>query len=468
MSAYIGVYGMGVMGQSLALNIAGHGYQVAVCNLEPEVTRAFLENRGADRPGLIPCYSLEAFVQALERPRRVLLMITAGPAVDQVTDQLLPLLDPGDIVIDGGNSFYADTRRREKALGAKGIRFFGMGISGGERGALEGPCMMPGGHRETYRELEALLSAISAKAEDGSPCCTYIGEDGAGHYIKMVHNGIEYADIQLICECYGLMRQVAGFTVQECQAVFEGWNKGRLGSYLIEITGKILKVQDPDTGKPLVDVILDTAGQKGTGMWTSTEGLSMGVAVPTIAQAVFARCLSAQKEERVAASRRFSWEAPPIRDRAAFLQDLEESLYAAKICAYAQGFSLLRAAAKEFGWNLDYASIALIWRGGCIIRARLLDDIAAAFQAEPDCANLMGTAVFGPVLQKAQAAWRRTAALSVQSGAACPALLSAISYFDFSRTADCPASLLQAQRDFFGAHCYRRKDREGVFHTQWE
>lgn len=328
--------------------------------------------------------------------------------------------------------------------------------------------MMPGGHRDTYRELEALLSAISAKAEDGSPCCTYIGEDGAGHYVKMVHNGIEYADIQLICECYGLMRQVAGFTVQECQAVFEGWNKGRLGSYLIEITGKILKVQDPDTGKPLVDVILDTAGQKGTGMWTSTEGLSMGVAVPTIAQAVFARCLSAQKEERVAASRRFSWEAPPIRDRAAFLQDLEESLYAAKICAYAQGFSLLRAAAKEFGWNLDYASIALIWRGGCIIRARLLDDIAAAFQAEPDCANLMGTAVFGPVLQKAQAAWRRTAALSVQSGAACPALLSAISYFDFSRTADCPANLLQAQRDFFGAHCYRRKDREGVFHTQWE
>ena len=467
--AYVGVYGMGVMGQSLALNMANHGYSVAVCNLEPENTRAFLDGKAASRENVTACYGLEAFVDALEKPRRIVLMITAGAAVDQVADQLAPLMEPGDILVDGGNSFYADTRRREAALRERGIRFFGVGVSGGERGALEGPCIMPGGDRTAYEELRDLLTDISAKAADGAPCCAYMGPDGAGHYVKMVHNGIEYADIQLICECYGLMRQVAGLTVKECQTVFEDWNRGRLESYLVEITAKILKVRDPDTGKPLVDVILDTAGQKGTGKWTSVEGLDTGVAVPTIAQAVFARCLSAAKAERVAAAKRFTWPGgPAVADRAAFLRDLEESLYAAKICSYAQGFALLKAATGEYGWDLDYAAIALIWRGGCIIRAKFLDDIAAAFQAEPDLSNLMCAGIFAPVLQAAQPAWRRTAALSIQSGAAAPALLSTLSYFDLYRSADCPACLLQAQRDFFGAHTYRRKDCKGVFHTQWE
>lgn len=467
--AYVGVYGMGVMGQSLALNMANHGYSVAVYNLEPENTRAFLDGKAASRENVTACYGLEAFVDALEKPRRIVLMITAGAAVDQVADQLAPLMEPGDILVDGGNSFYADTRRREAALRERGIRFFGVGVSGGERGALEGPCIMPGGDRTAYEELRDLLTDISAKAADGAPCCAYMGPDGAGHYVKMVHNGIEYADIQLICECYGLMRQVAGLTVEECQTVFEDWNRGRLESYLVEITAKILKVRDPDTGKPLVDVILDTAGQKGTGKWTSVEGLDTGVAVPTIAQAVFARCLSAAKAERVAAAKRFTWPGGlAVADRGAFLRDLEESLYAAKICSYAQGFALLKAATGEYGWDLDYAAIALIWRGGCIIRAKFLDDIAAAFQAEPDLSNLMCAGTFAPVLQAAQPAWRRTAALSIQSGAAAPALLSTLSYFDLYRSADCPACLLQAQRDFFGAHTYRRKDRKGVFHTQWE
>lgn len=468
-SAYVGVYGMGVMGQSLALNIANHGYSVAVSNRKADKTQNFMSEKAKGRENVHPFYSLEEFVNGLERPRRIILMVTAGAAVDQIIRQLVPLLSPGDILADGGNSFYTDTCRRELELKKFGIHFFGVGISGGEKGALEGPCMMPGGDRTAFDDsLSDLFASIAAKAEDGAPCCTYIGSNGAGHYVKMVHNGIEYADIELICECYDLMRRVAGLSVKECQQVFESWNQGRLNSYLIEITSKILKHIDPITGKPLVDIILDTADQKGTGKWTSEEGLAIGIAVPSIAQAVFSRFLSAAKEERVEASTDFTWPILPVENRARFLEQLEESLYAAKICSYAQGFSLLRAAADKYNWTLDYSSISLIWRGGCIIRAGFLDDIAGAYQAQPTLINLLRAPVFVPVLQAAQESWREIAALSTKNGVSCPSLLSALNYFDFYRTADCPANLLQAQRDFFGAHTYRRKDQEGSFHTQWE
>lgn len=468
-NAYVGVYGMGVMGQSLALNIANHGYSVAVGSRKAEKIQIFMAEKAADRADVHPFYSLEEFVNGLERPRRIILMVTAGAAVDQVIAQLIPLVSSGDIIVDGGNSFYADTCRRELELKKYGIHFFGVGISGGEKGALEGPCMMPGGDRKAFNDsLLDLFASISAKAEDGTPCCTYIGSNGAGHYVKMVHNGIEYADIQLICECYDLMRKVAGLNAKECQQVFEFWNRGRLNSYLIEITAKILNHIDSSTGKPLVDVILDTAEQKGTGKWTSAQGLAIGVAVPSIAQAVFSRFLSAAKEERVKASADFTWPILPVENRTRFLEQLEESLYAAKICSYAQGFSLLRAAADKYSWDLDYSAIALIWRGGCIIRAGFLDDIAKAYQTQPTLINLLRAPVFVPALQAAQESWREIAALSIKNGISCPSLVSALNYFDFYRTADCPANLLQAQRDFFGAHTYRRKDREGNFHTQWE
>ena len=466
--AYIGVFGMGVMGQSLALNIANHGYAVAVYNKDRENTEAFLK-KAAGRENVTPCWTLEEFAASLEAPRKILLMVTAGKVVDLVIQSLLPLLDRGDIVIDAGNSYYADTRRRERELRERGIRFFGMGVSGGERGALEGPSMMPGGDPEAYGYLKELFEDMAAKTPDGTPCCAYIGPDGAGHYVKMVHNGIEYADIQLICECYQLMRFAAGMEVEEIGAVFEEWNRGRLQSYLVEITAKILGVRDPETGRPMVDVILDAAGQKGTGKWTSMEGLDIGVPIPTIAESVFARYLSALKEDRVAAAKVFPWQSrAALPDRETLVSQLEESLYAAKVCCYAQGFALLRAASEQYGWGLRYGEIALLWREGCIIRARFLEDIAAAFRAQPDLPNLMLADAFAPALRQAQAAWRSIAALSALSGTAAPALLSTLNYFDSYRTAVCPASLLQAQRDFFGAHTYRRSDREGVFHTHWE
>ena len=467
--AYIGVFGMGVMGQSLALNIANRGYAVSVYNKDWENTRDFIEKKASGKENVIPCQTLEEFLSSLEAPRKILLMITAGQPVDLVLQMMAPLLDSGDIVVDGGNSFYRDTRRREQELRERGIRFFGMGISGGEKGALEGPALMPGGDPEAYGYLKGLLEDIAAKAHDGTPCCAYMGADGAGHYVKMVHNGIEYADIQLICECYQLMRFAAGMTVEEIRQVFQRWNQGRLQSYLVEITGEILGKRDPDTGRPLVDVILDEAGQKGTGKWTSVEGLDMGVPIPTIAESVFARFLSGRKEERVAAAEIFPWKSlGNLPERDVLVSQLEESLYAAKICCYAQGFALLRGAAEEYAWALDYGRIALTWREGCIIRARFLDDIAAAFGAQPELPNLMVAKAFAPALEKAQTAWRSIAALAVLSGTAAPALTSALSYFDGYRAGVCPANLLQAQRDFFGAHTYRRIDREGVFHTHWE
>ncbi len=462
----IGIIGMAVMGQNLALNMDSKGYSVAVYNRTPERTEEFMEE-GITDEDIVGTYSLEEFAQALERPRKVLLMVKAGPPVDAFIEKILPHLDEGDIIIDGGNSFFKDTIRRAEELEEQGYLYIGTGVSGGEEGALKGPAIMPGGHREAYDEVGPILTAISAHV-DGDPCCTYIGSDGAGHYVKMVHNGIEYGDMQLITEAYYIMKNLLGMEAQEMHEVFAEWNAGELNSYLIEITADILSKTDTETGKPLVEVILDTAKQKGTGKWTSQSALDLGVPAPTIAEAVFARFVSALKEERVEAEKVLSGpEVDFSGDREEMVDALRQALYASKICSYAQGFALLREAREEYGWDYDFGEIAMIWRGGCIIRAQFLHRIKEAFDRKPELANLMLDPYFKEIVEKAQPAWRHVVQAATANGLPIPAFSSALSYYDSYRRGRLGANMIQAQRDYFGAHTYQRVDKEGTFHTDW-
>ena len=485
----IGLIGLAVMGQNLALNIADHGFQISVFNRTTEKMVKFVAENPQTPGGLIGAATLPEFVQSLSRPRKVIMMVQAGSPTDAVIDSLVPLLEPGDIIIDGGNSKWTDTIRREKSLREKGLRFIGSGVSGGETGARFGPALMPGGDPAAYKELEPVWNAIAAKVDaktgrpllgaavgrpvsGGVPCATYIGPDGAGHYVKMVHNGIEYGDMQMICEAYDLMRGLLGMKAGEIGEVFTEWNRGALDSYLIEITADILQQKDPVTKtKALVDVILDTAGQKGTGKWTSVNALDMGVPAPTVSEAVFARCLSAIKEERVAASKILK--GPQKKrytgSKKALIQAIHDALYCAKICSYAQGFQLMREAQKEYKWTLNFGSIAQIWRGGCIIRAVFLQKITEAFGRNPQLANLLLDPYFNHTVKKAQENWRKVVALAAQYGVPAPTFSSALSYYDGYRAARLPANLLQGQRDYFGAHTYERVDqpRGKFFHLDW-
>jgi len=467
--ADFGLIGLAVMGQNLVLNINDHGWKVAVFNRTVSKVDDFLKGP-AKNTHVIGTHSLEEFFKTLKRPRKVMFMIKAGKPVDMLIDECLPFLEKGDIVIDGGNSHYPDTERRTKMLGEKGILFMGTGISGGEEGARHGPSIMPGGNPEAWPKVKEIFQAIAAKAEeDGLPCCDWVGKGGAGHYVKMVHNGIEYGDMQLICEAFDLLHKVLGIDYSEMQKIFADWNKGQLKSYLIEITASILGHHDED-GSFMIDKILDVAGQKGTGKWTGISALDMGLPVTLIGEAVFARCLSALKDERVKASK--IYKAPPISfkgDKKAFIEDIRQALYASKMISYAQGFMLMRAAAKEFGWDLNYGSIALMWRAGCIIRSRFLNDIKKAYDKNPKLENLLFDDFFKGEIQNAEASWRRVVAAAVENGIPVPCFSTALSFFDGYRTERLPAFLLQAQRDFFGAHTYERVDkpRGKFFHTNW-
>jgi 6-phosphogluconate dehydrogenase len=468
MKANIGLIGVGVMGENLVMNIESRGYTVACYDLLLDKTRAFVEGRAKGK-NIIGTYSLEEFVNSLEKPRKIMIMIKAGSPVDSVIESLIPLLDKGDILVDGGNSHFPDTRRRCEYLESKGLLYLGMGVSGGEEGALKGPSLMPGGSKEAWNEVKEIFQAISAKLSSGEACCTYIGPDGAGHFVKMVHNGIEYGDMQLICEAYDLMRKLLGMTPDEMHKVFSEWNKGDLDSYLIEITADILAYKDTD-GLPLVDKIMDRAGQKGTGKWTSIAALDEGVPLTLISEAVYARCLSAIKEERVNASNKFKSVEPNfIGNKEEFIKDISKALYAAKIISYAQGYSLMKSAAKTYNWNLNYGGIALTWRGGCIIRSRFLGKINEAYTNNPELENLMLDEYFKEELEKAEASFRKVIAAAVLNGIPVPALSSALAYFDGYKSANLPANLLQAQRDYFGAHTYERVDTpKGEFHhTNW-
>ena len=467
--ADIGLIGLAVMGENLVLNMERNGFTVAVYNRHTEKVDAFLNGRGKGKR-FIGCHSIQELCAGLKTPRKIMLMVKAGKPVDELIAQLEPHLEPGDIVIDGGNSFFPDTIRRTKALEAKGLRFIGTGVSGGEEGALKGPSIMPGGSPEAWPFVKDVFQAIAAKVAGGRPCCEWVGSDGAGHYVKMVHNGIEYGDMQMICEAYWIMKNVLGLSCEELKAVFTEWNKGELDSYLIQITSEIFGKTDPETGKPVVDIILDTAGQKGTGKWTSQSALDLGVAAPTVAEAVFARCLSAVKEERVAASQVIPGVTEKFTgDKKEFIEAVRQALYASKICSYAQGFQLMRMAAKEYGWDLHYGDIALLWRGGCIIRATFLEKIKAAFDRAPNLANLLVDDFFKGEIERCQKSWRRVVAQAVLSGVPVPAFSSALAYFDGYRSGNLPANLLQAQRDYFGAHTYERVDRPRgeIYHTEW-
>lgn len=463
----IGVVGMAVMGKNLALNIESRGYSVALYNRTGSKTEEVL----AENPdkNLLGTYSVEEFIQSIERPRRIVMMVQAGHGTDATIQSLLPHLDQGDILIDGGNTFFEDTIRRSKELADSGINFIGTGVSGGEEGALKGPSIMPGGQKEAYELVAPILEQISAKAEDGTPCVVYIGPDGAGHYVKMVHNGIEYGDMQLIAESYDLMQNILGLSVDEMAETFSEWNKGELDSFLIEITADILtRKDDLGTGKPIVDVILDAAGNKGTGKWTSQSALDLGVPLPLITESVFARYISAYKEERVAASEILS--KPNFEytgDKAELVEKIRQALYFSKIMSYAQGFAQLRTASKEYDWNLPFGEIAKIWREGCIIRARFLQKITDAYEREEDLANLLLDDYFKEITEKYQQSVRDVVSLAVQAGVPVPTFSSAIAYFDSYRSKRLPANLIQAQRDYFGAHTYERTDREGVFHYSW-
>jgi 6-phosphogluconate dehydrogenase len=472
-TANIGLVGLAVMGQNLVLNMERNGYTVAVYNRTTETMREFV----ADHPGkkLVPCETPEALVASLERPRKIMLMVKAGPPVDAVIDQFIPLLEPGDLLIDGGNSFFLDTERRAQKLAEHNLLFIGTGVSGGEEGALWGPSIMPGGQPEAYAMVEDLFDAIAAKV-DGEPCCTYIGPRGAGHYVKMVHNGIEYGDMQLIAEAYDILHRGLGLNADELARVFAEWNQGELNSYLIEITANILKVKDPDTGKPLVDVILDEAQQKGTGKWTSQNALDLGVPIPTINAAVESRIISAYKAERVAASDILTGPSERMGatlahdepdGRLALIEAVRDALYMAKICSYAQGMALLAAAGREYKYDLHYGEIASIWRGGCIIRARFLNRIREAFERRPDLPNLLLDESFMQDVERRQGSLREVVKLAVSLGIPSLAFSSALAYYDAYRTGRLPANLTQAQRDYFGAHTYRRTDKPGVFHTEW-
>ncbi|MDM5337292.1 NADP-dependent phosphogluconate dehydrogenase [Fictibacillus enclensis] len=463
----IGVIGLAVMGKNLALNIESRGYSVAVFNRSYEKTEDFLKNEAEGR-NFFGATSIEEFVNALEKPRKILLMVKAGAATDATIDSLKPYLDKNDILIDGGNTFFKDTIRRNHELEDSGIHFIGTGVSGGEEGALKGPSIMPGGQKEAYELVEPILKAISAKVND-DPCCTYIGPNGAGHYVKMVHNGIEYGDMQLISEAYFILKNVLGLRAEELHEVFAEWNKGELDSYLIEITADIFTKKDEETGKPLVDVILDTAGQKGTGKWTSQSALDLGVPLPIITESVFSRFISAMKEERVKASKVLSG---PERqafagNREELIEAVRKALYMSKICSYAQGFAQMRAASDEYDWNLQYGNIAMIFRGGCIIRAQFLQKIKEAYDRDAGLTNLLLDSYFKDIVENYQGALREVLSLAIQSGIPVPAFSSALAYYDSYRTETLPANLLQAQRDYFGAHTYQRLDKEGIFHTEW-
>ncbi|MGE4003733.1 MAG: decarboxylating NADP(+)-dependent phosphogluconate dehydrogenase [Planctomycetaceae bacterium] len=475
----IGLIGLAVMGQNLVLNMANHGHSVAVYNRTTETMEEFvggLKDEPRDKvwegtAARIGGYKTpEEFVASLKRPRRVMIMVKAGTAVDAVINQLKPLMEPGDIFIDGGNSDFRDTNRRSKELRDAGFLFIGTGVSGGEEGALKGPSIMPGGHQEAWPHVKGILQSISAKVEDGTPCCDWVGEDGAGHYVKMVHNGIEYGDMQLICEAYFILKHALGLTNEELYKVFKDWNTGELESYLIEITRDIFTVKDEETGKHLVDLILDTAQQKGTGKWMSQHALDLGVPTTLITEAVYARCLSGQKDARVRAAKVLS--GPEGRfggDRRQFIDDVRQALYASKLVSYAQGYVQLDAAAEEFGWKLNNGNIALLWRGGCIIRSRFLGDIKTAFDKNPDLENLLLDDFFKRAIDKAQPSWRRVVATAVELGLPAPGFAAALSYYDGYRRDRLPANLLQAQRDYFGAHTYERTDkpRGEKFHTDW-
>ncbi|MVO99284.1 NADP-dependent phosphogluconate dehydrogenase [Paenibacillus lutrae] len=462
----IGVIGLAVMGKNLAFNIESRGFTVSVFNRSPEKTKELLEE--AAGRNVTGTYSMEEFVQSLEMPRKILIMVKAGQPTDATIEQLVPLLSPGDILIDGGNAYFPDTQRRNKELEALGFRFIGTGVSGGEEGALKGPSIMPGGQKDAYELVEPILTAISAKV-DGDPCCTYIGPDGAGHYVKMVHNGIEYGDMQLICEAYQLLKDVLNVSTEDLHAIFSEWNKGELDSYLIEITRDIFTKYDEETGKPMVDVILDSAGQKGTGKWTSQSALDLGVPLSIITESVFSRFLSAMKEERVAASKVLNGPAvkPYDGDREQFIEAVRKALYASKIASYAQGFAQMRAASEEYNWNLSYGEIAMIFRGGCIIRARFLQNIKDAYDRDPELRNLLLDEYFKNIVENYQDAWREVVSLAVTRGIPVPAFASALAYYDSYRTERLPANLLQAQRDYFGAHTFQRVDKEGSFHYNW-
>jgi 6-phosphogluconate dehydrogenase len=487
--AGVGLVGLGVMGRNLVLNLADHGFRVAVYNRSADVTREFVEQNPDTPGGLIDCATLARFVRCIERPRKIILLVPAGGPVDSMIGQLRPLIDRGDIVIDGGNSEWTDTIRREKELAAAGVHFVGSGVSGGEEGARFGPSLMPGGSKAAWKAIKPIWTAISAKVDrktgrplegarpgspvrGGEPCAAYIGADGAGHYVKMVHNGIEYADMQLISEAYFLLRRLLGLKPNELAEIFGRWNAGDLDSFLIEITSDILQQKDPiNRRRFLVDSILDAAGQKGTGKWTSINALDMGVAAPTIAEAVFARIISAFKDERVAASTQLR--GPRVRlqgiSKKGLIDGVRDALYASKLCAYAQGFALMREAQAEYGWKFDFSSIAKIWRGGCIIRARFLQKISDAYQRDRRLPNLLLDPYFRRKLGSAQGNWRRVVALAAESGLPCPAFMSALAYFDSYRLAVLPANLIQAQRDYFGAHSYERVDqpRGRFFHLDW-
>ncbi|MBO0481831.1 NADP-dependent phosphogluconate dehydrogenase [Candidatus Enterococcus courvalinii] len=464
----IGVVGMAVMGKNLALNIESRGYSVALFNRTGSKTTEVVEEH-PDK-NFKATYTMEDFVASIEKPRRILLMVKAGPATDATIQELLPHLDKGDILIDGGNTFFKDTIRRNEELANSGINFIGTGVSGGEEGALKGPSIMPGGQKEAYELVAPILEQISAKAEDGEPCVTYIGPNGAGHYVKMVHNGIEYGDMQLIAESYDLMKNILGLSVDEMAEIFKEWNQGELDSYLIEITADILTRKDDEgTGKPIVDVILDAAGNKGTGKWTSQSALDLGVPLPLITESVFARYISAYKDERVQASKILSNpnNFEYTGDKKELVEKIREALYFSKIMSYAQGFAQLRVASKEYDWDLPFGEIAKIWRAGCIIRARFLQKITDAYDKDPDIENLLLDDYFVEITKKYQQSVRDVVSLAVQAGVPVPTFSSAISYFDSYRAERLPANIIQAQRDYFGAHTYERVDKEGIFHYSW-
>lgn len=466
--ADIALIGLAVMGENLVMNMESKGFTVAVYNRTTEKVKHFVEGRAAGK-NIIGCYSIEELVSNLEKPRKVFMMVKAGAAVDALIEQLLPFLEEGDILIDGGNSHFPDTVRRTAYVESKGLLYIGCGVSGGEEGALNGPSMMPGGSPAAWPFVKPIFQSICAKVENGAPCCDWVGENGAGHFVKMVHNGIEYGDMQLICEAYQLMRDGLGMSAEEMHAVFAAWNETELDSYLIEITRDILGYKD-ESGETTVDYILDTAGQKGTGKWTAISALDEGVPLTLIGEAVFSRCLSAMKSERVSAAKAFPKDIPAFEgDKAAFMEAIRKALYASKIISYAQGYTLMRTAAKTYGWNLNYGGIALMWRGGCIIRSVFLGKIKEAYDKNPALENLLLDDYFAGTIKTLVASWREVVAYAVRAGIPMPAFTSALSYFDGYTTACLPANLLQAQRDYFGAHTYERVDqpRGQFYHTNW-
>jgi 6-phosphogluconate dehydrogenase len=464
----IGLVGLAVMGENLVLNMESRGFTVSVYNRTIDKVDNFLQGRAKGK-NIIGTHSIQELIGSLKTPRKVMLMVKAGKPVDDFIEQIIPHLEKGDIIIDGGNSHFPDSIRRTKYLESLGFQFIGTGVSGGEEGALRGPSIMPGGSPTAWQHVKPIFQSIAAKVEDGTPCCDWVGDNGAGHFVKMVHNGIEYGDMQLICEVYQMMKELLGMSATEMHDVFKRWNHGELDSYLIEITRDILAYKDDD-GQPLVDKILDTAGQKGTGKWTSVASLDLGVPLTMISEAVYARCLSATKDERVQASKVLHGPTHKFTgDKKTFLNDLENALYASKLVSYTQGYVLLKAAAEEFKWDLNYGGIALLWRGGCIIRSVFLARIKEAFDRNPQLANLLMDPFFNEVIEKAQEAWRRVVSTAVLNGIWVPAMATALNYFDGYRNGRLPANLLQAQRDYFGAHMYERidKPRGEFFHTNW-